>query len=79
MTKPSQHDNLIPNNPALTTSTTEEKRFFTEDNFQRLKRLQQEIHNLLDMSPSIRKIINALITDDNLAKVKAQLLATHSE
>jgi hypothetical protein len=52
---------------------------FTELNFQRLKRLQQEIHNVLEMSPSIRKIINSLITDENLEKVKAQLLKDHSD
>jgi len=67
------------NSPSLTNSFTEEKRFFTEPNFQRLKNLQQEIHNLLEMSPSIRKIINSLITDENLEKIKAQLLAAHNE
>jgi hypothetical protein len=66
-------------NSALTLSVTNEKRFFTEPNFQRLKNLQQEIHNLLEMSPSIRKIINLLITDENLEKIKLQLLAAHNE
>jgi hypothetical protein len=64
---------------SLTLSVTNEKRFFTEPNFQRLKNLQQEIHNLLEMSPSIRKIINLLITNENLEKVKLQLLAAHNE
>jgi hypothetical protein len=66
-------------NDTTTTVSNNAIPLFTELNFQRLKRLQQEIHNLLEMSPSIRKIINSLITDENLEKVKAQLLKDHSE
>lgn len=43
--------------------------------FERLRELQEEIFAATEMTPSFRKLINALITDSNLQALKKILLA----
>lgn len=42
----------------------------TEDNFKLIRQFQSEILEHLEMMPSLRKIINALITPENLTSLK---------
>jgi hypothetical protein len=47
---------------------------FTDTKFQLLRQYQQEIFEATESSPSIRKIINQLITEENLQKIKSQFI-----
>ena len=47
----------------------------TEEKFQLLRQCQQAIFTETESSPSIRKIINELITDENLQKIKSKFIA----
>ncbi len=46
-----------------------------EDKFQKLKQIQKEIFINTDLSPSIRKIINELITEENLEHIKLKFVS----
>jgi hypothetical protein len=48
---------------------------FTDTKFQLLRQCQQEIFEATESSPSIRKIINQLITEENLQRIKSQFIA----
>ena len=54
----------------------EEKRKFllTDENYQKLRDLQQRIYEATELSPSMRKLINALITDEGLENLSSQLM-----
>lgn len=53
----------------------DDKQFFiTEENFQRLRQLQQEIFLVTEISPSIRKLVNLLLTEENLKELKMKLI-----
>lgn len=43
-------------------------------NFQLLKQCQKEIYDATESSPSIRKIINAIINEENINKVKTKFI-----
>lgn len=60
---------------AKTGATEEEKQFFIiEENFRRLRQIQQEIFTLTEISPSIRKLVNLLITEENITQLKMKLI-----
>ncbi len=46
-----------------------------EDKFQQLKQFQQTVFKLTEFSPSIRKIINELITEENLEHMKSKFVS----
>lgn len=50
--------------------------FINEENFKLLKQCQQEIFELTEVSPSLRKIVNELINDENLHKIKSKFIKT---
>lgn len=53
----------------------EEKQYLiNEENFQRLRQLQQDIYKATELSPSVRKLINLLVTEENLQQLKSFLL-----
>lgn len=59
-------------------SNDEQKQHLISDvNYQRLQQLQQEIYTVIEMSPSVRKLVNLLITEENLMQLKQQLLARY--
>ena len=63
----------------LNTETTEAKQYFiNDDKFQLLRRIQQEIYEATETSPAIRKLVNELINDENLQKVKTKFVAVWS-
>lgn len=56
-------------------SSNEAKQFFINDEkFKLLKMLQREIFEATEISPSIRKIVNDLINEENLQKVKTKFI-----
>lgn len=48
--------------------------FISDDNFKLLKQYQQLIFEVTEVSPAIRKIVNELISVENLEKVKEKFL-----
>jgi hypothetical protein len=52
--------------------------FINEENFKLLKQCQQEIFEITEVSPSLRKIVNELINDENLHKLKSKFITTWS-
>lgn len=45
------------------------------DKFLLLKQCQQQISKLTEFSPTLRKLVNKLITVENLEKVKMEIMA----
>jgi hypothetical protein len=54
--------------------TDEKQHFFNDEKFQLLKQCQQEIFDSTEVSPSIRKIINDLINEENLQQFKSKFI-----
>jgi hypothetical protein len=52
----------------------ERKLLFTEENYQLIRKIQQEIFEITDVSPSIRKILNEIIRKDQLEEIKIRLI-----
>ncbi len=46
----------------------------TDESYQRLRNLQQRIFEATELSPSLRKLINALVTDEALENVSNRLI-----
>jgi hypothetical protein len=46
----------------------------TDEKFQLLRQCQQEVYAATEASPSMRKIINEIITEENLQKVKSKFI-----
>jgi hypothetical protein len=49
------------------------KHFLTDENFTKLKQLQYEIYNQYEVSLPIRKLVNSLITEENLYQLKLSI------
>lgn len=63
------------NNENLTQVNNDSKQhFISDENFQLLKQYQQLIFEATEVSPAIRKIVNDLISVENLEKVKEKFL-----
>lgn len=48
--------------------------FITNEKFELLRQYQQSIFESMEVSPALRKIVNELITVENLEKVKAKFI-----
>jgi hypothetical protein len=48
--------------------------FFNNEQFQLLKQCQQEIFEATEVSPSLRKMINALVNTENLQQLKDKFI-----
>ncbi len=46
----------------------------TDESYQRLRNLQQRTFEATELSPSLRKLINALVTDEALENVSNRLI-----
>ena len=55
------------------------KYLLTDECFHKLKNMQQEIFNKTDIFPSMRKMINIIITDEVINKLKEKLISQYSE
>lgn len=55
-------------------SNDEKEYLITEENYQQLRQVQQAVYQATEMSPKIRKLLNALITEENLMKLTQQLI-----
>ena len=51
------------------------KYMLTDENYQKLRNLQQQVYEATELSPSMRKLINALITDEDLSNLYSQLMS----
>jgi sulfur relay (sulfurtransferase) DsrC/TusE family protein len=72
-----QIDNKATENSSQTSNeiTDTKQHLITDEKFQLLRQCQQEIYIATEASPSIRKIINEVITEENLQKVKLKFIA----
>lgn len=48
--------------------------FINDDNFQLLQQCQQRIFEATEVSPSIRKLVNELINEENLEKISKKYI-----
>jgi hypothetical protein len=71
-------DSEISTDTTESMTTGEQKFFINEDNFQRLRQLQQDIFEATGVSPSVRKLVNLLITEENLCQIKMKLISQFS-
>lgn len=60
-----------------TKSSETTQHFLTDENFNSLRKLQSEIFKTIELAPSIKKLVNLLITEENLTKIKVQFIAQH--
>jgi hypothetical protein len=56
-------------------NTEIKQHLITDEKFNLIKECQQAIYTATESSPSIRKIINALITEENLQKIKSKFIS----
>jgi hypothetical protein len=67
---------MPPNNESINSDPSETKQYFIDDEkFQQLRQCQQTIFNAIEVSPSLRKIVNELITPENLEQVTKKYLS----
>ena len=67
-------DNVNKNNSDTNKSKTVVKYILSKRSYQLLREVQQEIFEEVEATPSIRKLVNLLITEDNIYKVKQLLI-----
>ena len=69
-------------NETLNSLTNKEEsakqRLISDEKFKLLKYYQHNIFKITEISPSLRKIINELITEDNLQVIQAKLVTALS-
>lgn len=69
-------DNLLPNPNNSTIDLTVKKQTFLEpDKYQLLKSYQQIVFDKTEVSPTLRKLVNALVTKENLDIVIEKIIA----
>lgn len=57
-------------------SSSEAKHYLINDEkFQLLKQCQKEVYSATESSPSLRKILNELITEESLKQIKSKFIA----
>ncbi len=53
---------------------TQPKKLLTDDSYNKIRSVQNTIQDETDMIPALRKIVNELITDENLKHVTDKLI-----
>lgn len=66
--------NEITNEVNSNDDSEEKQHFLTDEKYQLLQHYQRFISKATDVSPTIRKLVNDLITIENLEKVKTKLI-----
>lgn len=62
-------------NPAISQSTmTREKHLIEDYNFQKLITVQEEIYQVTQVKPSLKKLVNLIIDQSDLANIRDQLI-----
>ena len=78
MTKTSIDNNSNYEEENVKTQTSEiNQHFLTNENFNALRKLQSEIFKSIELAPSIKKLVNLLITEENLSKLKGEFITKH--
>jgi len=54
--------------------TTKEEKFYTTENFAILRNFQIDIYKKTGFTPSFQKIINSLITEENLKQLELNII-----
>jgi hypothetical protein len=74
-------DDLIESSEtAIDNEPTETRKFLlTEETFENFKKVQHEILDKTEISPSIRKMVNMIITKEEIDKVKEELILKYQE
>jgi hypothetical protein len=57
----------------------EKQHFINDDKYFLLQQCQQSIYKATEVSPSIRKLVNELVTSENLEKIKMKLIDSLSK
>ncbi len=60
-------------------STETRKFLLREETFEDFKKVQREILDKTEVSPSIRKMVNMIITKETIDKVKEELILKYQE
>jgi hypothetical protein len=68
-------DPLLPNVNDSTHSSIKKQTFLDPDKYQLLKAHQQKVYEQTEVSPTLRKLVNALITEENLAIVVEKIIS----
>lgn len=55
-------------------ATNAKQHLISEEKFHKLKQFQRDVFEITEFSPSMRKIINELITEENLENIKAKFI-----
>jgi len=67
------------NDKSQKTQTSEPtQHFLTNENFNLLRKLQSEIFKTIELAPSIKKLVNLLITEENLEAIKMKFISQHN-
>ena len=72
-----ENDNQTDNHNKSHKNTEGKQHFINDQNFNLLKECQLEIYNATDLTLSIRKIVNELITEENLQKIKSKFISIY--
>lgn len=80
MTKTTIDNNLSNNEEqnVKTQATETTNHFLTNENFNLLRKLQSEIFKTIELAPSIKKLVNLLITEENLDKIKIKFISQYN-
>lgn len=54
--------------------TTKDKHLIDENNFQKLIQVQEDIYNMTEVRPSLRKLVNLIIDEVDIDAIKNQLI-----
>jgi hypothetical protein len=74
-------DGLIESSETLIDNESTETRKFllAEETFENFKKVQREILDKTEVSPSIRKMVNMIITEEAINNVKKELILKYQE
>jgi hypothetical protein len=71
-----EYENSTNNMNQTNSEHAESKKYLiNDDKFDLIKQCQQEVFTATESRPSIRKIINELITEENLQEIKSKFIA----
>ncbi|NNM59983.1 MAG: hypothetical protein HKM04_09245 [Legionellales bacterium] len=79
MKKETRHTAIVKPDNALPETPQETTFLLSEPSFQLLRHAQQRIREKTDMIPSIRKMINVLITPESIEKVTQDMIELYRD